>query len=90
MARGCIVVEVTTSSSTEPLLPSKVSHVASPVITISSGASDPASSGCVSTSPVLGTQWSLGLTSSWVFSSPTTSHLILCYASTHCAYDVMV
>ncbi|RWV98833.1 hypothetical protein GW17_00038295 [Ensete ventricosum] len=45
-------------------------YAASPVLTTSSGASSPASGGCASISPTLGTQWSPGPFSSWAFSSP--------------------
>ncbi|RZS15305.1 hypothetical protein BHM03_00047130 [Ensete ventricosum] len=52
MAKECIVVEATTNSSTKPLLPSRVSYTRSlSYVVRSSGASGPASSGCVSTSP---------------------------------------
>ncbi|RRT48940.1 hypothetical protein B296_00030105 [Ensete ventricosum] len=65
MAGGCIVVEVTTSSSIELLLHSRASYaIASPAPAISLGAFNPASSGWVSTSPMLGTQWSPGPSSS--------------------------
>ncbi|RWW65550.1 hypothetical protein BHE74_00027140 [Ensete ventricosum] len=52
MAEECIVVEATTNSSTKPLLPSRASYTRSlSYVVRSSGASGPASSGCVSTSP---------------------------------------
>ncbi|RRT83921.1 hypothetical protein B296_00014329 [Ensete ventricosum] len=46
-------------------------HTASPTLAISSGASSPVSGGCALTNPRLGTQWSLGPSSSWAFLSPS-------------------
>ncbi|RWV98850.1 hypothetical protein GW17_00038275, partial [Ensete ventricosum] len=46
-------------------------HIASPTLTTSSGASGPASGRCVSICPMIDTQWSPSpSSSSWAFSSP--------------------
>ncbi|RWW32327.1 hypothetical protein GW17_00002991 [Ensete ventricosum] len=65
-------------------------HTTSPVLATSLRVFGPASGGCTSTSPMLGTQWSPGLSSSWAFSYPSPPTLSSPMLPTYHAYDVVV
>ncbi|RRT81576.1 hypothetical protein B296_00003442 [Ensete ventricosum] len=91
MAGGCIIVEATTNSNTEPLLPSKVSYTRS---LYRAGNKLRSLWSCLrwmcidqSDAKYIMVSWSLFLAGVFVL---TASYFVVSYAPTHHAYDVVV